>query len=53
MAFSVVVKVVELDWQHRRRMESEAKAKVVASILGAKFVQFLSALAVTGSAPRN
>ena len=31
---------------HRRRMEREAKAKVVASVWGAKFVQFLAALAV-------
>ena len=31
---------------HRRRMETEGKAKVVASVWGAKFVQFLAALAV-------
>ena len=30
----------------RRRMETEAKAKVVASVWGAKFLQFLAALAV-------
>ena len=29
---------------HRRRIGTEAKAKVVASILGGKFVQFLAAL---------
>ena len=31
---------------HRRRMEREAKAKVVASVWGAEFIQFLAALAV-------
>ena len=31
---------------HRRRMEGEAKAKVVASVWGTKFNQFLTALAV-------
>ena len=31
---------------HRRRMETEAKAKVVASVWGAKFILFLAALAV-------
>ena len=31
---------------HRRRMETEAKAKVVANVCGAKFIQFLAALAV-------
>ena len=31
---------------HRRRIETEGKAKVVASVWGAKFVQFLAALAV-------
>ena len=31
---------------HRRRMETEAKAKFVASVWGAKFIQFLAALAV-------
>ena len=31
---------------HKRRMGTEAKAKVVASIWGAKFVKFLAALAV-------
>ena len=31
---------------HRRRMETEAKAKVVTSVWGADFVQFLAALAV-------
>ena len=31
---------------HRRRMETEGKAKVVALVWGAKFVQFLAALAV-------
>ena len=31
---------------HRRRMETEAKAKVVASVWGTKFIQFLAALAV-------
>ena len=33
-------------WQHRRRMEREAKAKVVASVWGTDFVQFLATLAV-------
>ena len=32
--------------KHRRRMETEAKAKVVPSVWGADFVQFLAALAV-------
>ena len=31
---------------HRRRMKAEAKAKVVASVWGATFIQFLAALAV-------
>ena len=31
---------------HRRRMEKEEKAKVDASVWGAKFIQFLAALAV-------
>ena len=31
---------------HRRRMETEEKAKVDASVWGAKFIQFLAALAV-------
>ena len=30
---------------HRRRMDREAKAKVVASVWGAEFVQFLAAQA--------
>ena len=37
---------VLLPRQNRRRMESEGKAKVVASVWGAKFVQYLAALAV-------
>ena len=32
--------------KHRRRMETEAKAKVVASVWGAKFIKFLAALAI-------
>ena len=32
-------------WNHRRRIETEGKAKVVASVWGAVFVQFLAALA--------
>ena len=32
--------------RHRRRMELEDKAKVVASVRGAEFGQFLAALAV-------
>ena len=32
--------------RHRRRMELEDKAKVVASVWGEEFVQFLAALAV-------
>ena len=31
---------------HRRRMELEDKAKVVASVWGAEFIQFLAALAI-------
>ena len=31
---------------HRRRTETEGKAKVVASVWGAEFVQFLAVLAV-------
>ena len=31
---------------HRRRMETEAKAKVVSSVWGAAFIKFLAALAV-------
>ena len=31
---------------HRRRMETEGKAKVIAFVWGAEFVQFLAALAV-------
>ena len=31
---------------HRRRIETEGKAKVVASVWGAEFVQFLAALVV-------
>ena len=34
---------------HRRRIETEGKAKVVASVWGAEFVQFLAALAVLPS----
>ena len=37
---------IVLTFNHRRRMELEDKTKVVASVWGAKFVQFLSALAV-------
>ena len=33
-------------WIHRRRMELEDKAKVVASDWGTEFVKFLAALAV-------
>ena len=33
-------------FSHRRRIELEDKAKVVASVWGAKFVQFLDSLAV-------
>ena len=36
----------KISYSHRRRMEREAKAKVVASVWGADFVQFLAALAV-------
>ena len=35
-----------MDSRHKRSIELEDKAKVVASVLGAKFVQFLAALAV-------
>ena len=31
---------------HRRRLETETKAKVIASVWGAKFIQFLAVLAV-------
>ena len=34
------------DLGHTRRMETVGKAKVVASVWGAKFVQFLVAVAV-------
>ena len=34
-----------VDVGHRRRMELEDKAKVVWSVLGAEYVQFLAALA--------
>ena len=44
------IKVEQLQYSifrgHRRRMETEGKAKVVASVWRAKFVQFLAALAV-------
>ena len=33
-------------WDHRRRIYSEDKAKVVASVWGAEFSQFLAALAI-------
>ena len=33
-------------WLHRRRMEREAKVKVVVSVWGADFVQFLAAQAI-------
>ena len=32
--------------EHRRRMEREAKEKVIAYVWGAKFIEFLAALAV-------
>ena len=35
-----------MGWKHRRRMEKEAKPKVVVSVWGAEFVQFLAAPAV-------
>ena len=31
---------------HRRRMETEKKAKVLASVGGSEFIQFLAALAI-------
>ena len=31
---------------HRKRMETKGKAKVVATVLGAKFVQYFAALAI-------
>ena len=31
---------------HRRRMETEAMVKVVASVWGTEFIQFLAALAI-------
>ena len=31
---------------HRRRIKTEAKAKVVSSVQGTEFIQFLAALAV-------
>ena len=37
---------VMAEMSHRKRMEKEAKALLVASVWGAKFVQFLTALAV-------
>ena len=38
------VKILSMGWEHRRRMETEAKANVVAPVWGAKLVQFLAAL---------
>ena len=35
-----------LNVHHRRRIETEGKAKVVASVWGAEFVKFFAALAV-------
>ena len=35
-----------VDGSHRRRIETEGKAKVVASVWGAEFVKFLAALAI-------
>ena len=32
--------------QHRRRINTEEKAKVVAAVLGAEFIKFLAALAI-------
>ena len=37
---------LDLAKHHRRRMETEAKAKVVASVWRAEFIQFIAALAV-------
>ena len=31
---------------HRRRIKTEAKAKVVASVWGAEFIQFVAALGI-------
>ena len=39
--------------KHRRRLEIEAKAKFVASVWGADFVQFLAALVVLPELPRS
>ena len=36
----------EDQWEHRRRIKSEAKAKVVASAWGEEFIQFLASLAI-------
>ena len=33
-------------WDHRRRMKTEEKAKVVAAALGAELIKFLAALAI-------
>ena len=33
-------------YTHRRSMKEEAKAKVVASVWGTEFIQFLAALAI-------
>ena len=41
-----VVTSAQLRTQHRRRMGTEEKAKVVASVWGTEFVQFLATLAV-------
>ena len=38
------VKILSMGWEHRRRMETEAKANVVAPVWVAKLVQFLAAL---------
>ena len=33
-------------WEHRKRIKTEAKAKVVASVWGKEFIQFLAALTI-------
>ena len=33
-------------YTHRKRMKTEAEAKVVASVWGTEFIQFLAALAI-------
>ena len=48
VSLSLHILVIDLWIQdnHRRRIKTEAKAKVVAAVWGTTFIQFLAALAV-------